>query len=159
MSKARETRLAEYRKSLRIEHEGLVRQMREEALLLTSGRTSTAMLRAARHPFRRKKRHLIKMHYQKLPINRQTGRLQKSLRVFRRDSQGRQVIRLQFTAPHSAHVLADGGTRSMIARGFRSVLRARYLREVETMSKQTLYAARLAGLKRKYAKIGVSSAN
>jgi|ERR1051325_2323361 hypothetical protein len=67
-----------------------------------------------------------------LPINRITGELIRSLRVFRRQAGNSTYFQLQFTSPHAV-VLTPGGTRFMKDRGFfvalntyaRGVLRSR----------------------------------
>jgi hypothetical protein len=55
-----------------------------------------------------------------LPINADTGRLRKSLRMRAappKDPSG-QVLQLGFTAPYAKHVLNPKGTKRMVARGF-----------------------------------------
>lgn len=98
---------------------------RERALLLTSGTVSSATLAEMGHPFGRnpakgRRKGSMRGNLPRLPINRQTGALQKSLRIIPTPS----GWRLQFTAPHSPFILAPGGTRKMVARGFWSALRS-----------------------------------
>lgn len=108
------------RRSLRLTLHSSVEASRNDAIRLTSGTISSARLRAMGHPFaRRHKNPLIPP----LPINRQTGRLQASLRVFRR---GETQAVLQFTAPHAKFVLAPLGTAKMLPRGFWIEMRRRH---------------------------------
>lgn len=111
---------------MREEHEAMVDDVREDAFDLTSGNVSTKQLRRKGHPFARS-RSLVRTTGKggrrspvpKLPINRQTGRLRRSLTVHKRyDGPRGQVIVLYFAAPHARFVLALGGTRRMVARGF-----------------------------------------
>lgn len=104
----------------------MVDEVKADALNLTSGKVSTAQLRRMGHPFARA-RALVRTRGKggrrspvpKLPINRQTGRLQESLTVQKRyDGPRGQVIVLYFGAKHAKFVLALGGTRRMVARGF-----------------------------------------
>lgn len=108
------------RRSLKITLQASVDAARADALKLTSGTLSTAQLRAMGHPFARRHRNTL---IPPLPINRQTGRLQASLRVFRR---GENQAQLQFTAPHAKFVLAPQGTAKMLPRGFWVEMRRRH---------------------------------
>lgn len=101
----------------------------------TVGRLTTAMLRRIKHPYARRPRVLNVQKlsgfrgYQKgkvaqvtkagrvadLPINRQTGRLKRGIRLTRRKN-GSQFD-LYSIAPHARFVLAVGGTKYMRPRG------------------------------------------
>jgi len=138
------------RRSLTIEAASLVRGQKEEALKLTSGTVSTKRLSQMGHPFGRmttgnKRKGRMRGTLARLPINRQTGRLQQSLRVFHRYEGGNVVWRLQFMAPHGKFVLARGGTRKMVARGFWTALRKRYEREKKRFKTALLRAHKLGG--------------
>jgi hypothetical protein len=102
----------------------LAEQMKEEAIKLTSGTVSTAQLRAMGHPFAR--RHPGSLA--RLPINRQSGGLQRSIRIMPRTVAGEEGFQLQFTSPHSKYVLRRMGTRKMVARGFWSEMKRRFRR-------------------------------
>lgn len=111
-----------------------------EAVKLSQGTTSSAALRAAGHPFA-KKRSLGRLgrlgdrsragaavfaSYPLLPINRQSGRLARSWRVIRAGD----GYRLQNFAPESKFVLRRGGTRYMVDRRFWDELHRRALPKV-----------------------------
>lgn len=117
-----------FRRSLRLGTAHLAQAMKSEAIALTSGGISTAELRARGHPFGRGARRSTRLRIPTplLPINLQSGRLQRSLRVFRRQAQGEHYLQLQFTAPQSKYVLRPGGTTKMVDRGFWKAMRARY---------------------------------
>jgi hypothetical protein len=125
-------RAAKVRRSLFVEHKAVVEAMQEEARRLTSGTVSSETLRAMGHPFARKatkgrRKGAQRGSLPRLPINRQTGDLQKSLRVFRRWQGNTVAYQLQFTSPHSV-VLTPGGTDRMVARGFWSAMKQHYQR-------------------------------
>lgn len=105
-------RLADRARSVLITVESVVEKQRQHAIRLTSGTVSSERLRKLGHPYAR--RH-GRARLPLLPIHKQTGQLQRSLRVFRR---AKYEWRLQFTAAHSKHVLRPGGTEKMLARGF-----------------------------------------
>lgn len=100
----------------------------ENARKLLSGHRSTAELRRRGHPFAR--RHLGQgkgrfIPTAKLPINRQSGRLIRGLKMVSRGSIGRFVgdgtvtKRVEFHGvPYSKFVLRKGGTKFMVDRGF-----------------------------------------
>lgn len=113
------------RRSLQTAMQELVEKLKAEAIKLTSGTVSTAQLRALDHPFARRHGQAL---IPKLPINLQTRRLQRSLRVMPRTVRGDPIWQVQFTAPYSQFVLRPGGTRKMVARGFWSAMR-RYYRD------------------------------
>lgn len=115
------TRAAKVKRSLESEHGSLVEQAKQDAIKLTSGSVSTKQLRRMGHPFSRRRPQA----FPRLPINRQSGQLQKSLRVFRRFDARGLTYQLQFTSPHAV-VLRPGGTAIMVARGFWAELRKRH---------------------------------
>ena len=125
---------------------------REEAERLTSGPRRTARdLRRAGHPFRRNRLRAIGRRgggglslmaaWPLLPIGRQSGRLRRSFRIFRR---GDGVWRMQNIAPHSPAVLAPGGTKNMVRRGFWEELNRRTIRKVR-QKRLELWRAGLKG--------------
>jgi len=139
-------RFDQVRRSFTVMHADMVQDMAKEAETLTSGTTSTAQLREMGHPFSRRRarsrggirKALASAGIAKLPINRQTGRLQRSLRVMR-DGEG---WRIQFVAPHAKFVLAPGGTRKMVARGFWPEMRKRF----KPRNRRLIYEMRLRQL-------------
>ena len=138
------------KRSLTIEAASLVRGQKEEALKLTSGTVSSKRLAQMGHPFGRvatgnRRKGRMRGSLPRLPINRQSGALQQSLRVFHRAEGGDMVWRLQFMAPHAKFVLAVGGTRKMVARGFYAALRKRYEREKKRFRTALLRAHKLGG--------------
>lgn len=104
---------------------------------LTSGVTSTATLRKLGHPFGRtaagrargvsaavRARTRYRGAVPLLPINRQTGGLQQSLRV-EGPTGAKHSYSVAFTADYAAFVLSPTGTKKMVARGFYAELRKR----------------------------------
>lgn len=127
LAQAQKLRFGVLVRSLRVEHAQLAKDMGEKAVDLTSGRISSKTLKLMGHPFGRGKgRRALKGggratniggRVSLLPINRQTGRLSNSLRVFKRQTVPQTFI-LQFMAPHAKFVLSLTGTRRMVPRGF-----------------------------------------
>ena len=118
------------KRSLQIAAASMVEEQKQEAIRLTSGDVSSAQLRREGHPFGRsftgnRRRGRQRGTRARLPINKQSGELQKSLRVFRRISGEGVTFQLQFTSPHAV-VLSPGGTSKMVARGFWTALRKHY---------------------------------
>lgn len=146
----------------RVEHRKLAYKIADEHLNLTGGSTSSKELARRGYPFgRRRGRITITLHSHGgrrerfraskvrsviptplLPINRQSGRLQRSLRIIPEGGIGLQSFRIQFTAPHAPYVLAPGGTKRMVARGFRTEMRRRFA----ILNRQTIYQMRLRQL-------------
>src|ERR1044072_4256940 len=104
---------------------------------LTSGGISRSTLRKLGHPFGRssagrargvsqkiKDRTKFRGSVPLLPINRQTGGLQRSLRVTGPAGSG-HAYSVAFTADYAAFVLSPTGTRPMVARGFYAEIRKR----------------------------------
>jgi hypothetical protein len=89
------------------------REMGKIAEELTSGTTSSAELRRMGHPFSR--RH--PQNFPRLPINRQSGSLQKAIRIVRRVVGNTEQLFLRVSHPH-ALVLRKEGTSRMVPRGF-----------------------------------------
>ena len=123
-------RLNRVARSVRIEHERLVEDMKKDAIVLASGPYTARDLRDMDHPYAR--RHgspLLPL----LPININTGRLLRSMRVFRRRTTAGTIWQLQYMIPYSKFVLAPDGTTYMFARGYWVALRDRYQARVERM--------------------------
>lgn len=97
-----------------------VLETREEMLHLTSGNTSTAQLRRMGHPYARNRfpSGQTRVSLPLLPINRQTGDLQRSLFTFPFTTETSFGARLGFDSRHARFVLARGGTRYMLDRLF-----------------------------------------
>ena len=95
---------------------------KRNAIVLTSGTTTTEQLAAMGHPFgrlptNRGGRGAIRGSLPRLPINDQTGQLQASLFVLP-DARFRGVgYKIGFSSPHAV-VLTPGGTPNMVARSF-----------------------------------------
>jgi hypothetical protein len=121
---------------------GLKEEAIKPAKELTSGSISTKQLAAADHPFARRNRtdsgRLRRSNnpnvraarasvgrFPKLPINKQTGELQKAIKMQVRQA-GEGVWRLTLTAnsPHAV-VLSPQGTRTMVPRGYIEALQSR----------------------------------
>lgn len=121
---------------------------------MTSGRVSTRTLRKLGHPFSRSKAKRFKggvkarvasLGVPRMPINRQTGRLQRSLKMTRVPG-GIQSYRLEFLAPHAKYVLAQQGTRKMVARGFWTEARKKW----QSRNRRLYYEMRLRQLQIMY---------
>lgn len=122
-------------------HRDLYQGGRDDHAQYTSGRVSTAQLRAMGHPFgrkvtggvrgvqngatnrslsghaKRKGNQIRRGKLRRLPINRQTGGLRRSF--FQTVEQGPdRTVEMGFRAPYAAYVLGPKGTRKMVARGF-----------------------------------------
>lgn len=112
-------------RSLSVQTAQVAQQAKAIAIELTSGSVSTAQLQAMGHPFaRRNRQRKARVSLPKLPINVQSGALQKSLRVFSARTGGETAFRVQFTSPHAV-VLTPGGTAQMVSRGFWPEMRKR----------------------------------
>lgn len=112
-------------------HRDLAHQGFVDALELTSGTTSTKTLRKMGHPFGRIRTTLpgkgrMRGRLPLLPINRQTGRLQRGLRIVEQQKQTMQTIDIRSRAPYTKYILALGGTRRMVARGYKPEVERRW---------------------------------
>jgi hypothetical protein len=128
-------RFAGVKVTIREATEALAEGGQEDFHSQTVGRLTTAMLRRIKHPYARRPRvlNIQKLSgfrgYQKgkvaqvttrgrvadLPINRQTGRLKRGIRLARK--KGGTEFDLYSEAPHARFVLAVGGTKHMRPRG------------------------------------------
>src|SRR5688572_8509120 len=89
LATAQKQKAKRVRRSLSIASQNMIEDMKREALRLTSGTVSTAELRRMGHPYGRRRTGTRRRGAQRgslprLPIHRQEGALQRSLRVFRR---------------------------------------------------------------------------
>ena len=101
------------------EHEQMIRDMESDAKELVSGKVSKSTLRRLGHPFGKtaggRKRGKLPL----LPINVQTGRLKRSLERRKISSHSSdRVYDIGFDAPYAKYVLAIGGTKRMVSRGY-----------------------------------------
>ena len=121
---------------------GMKEEAIKPAIALTSGSITTKQLRQMDHPFARRNRtpqgrlrpsrsaritaaRQSVGRIAKLPINRQTGALQKAIKVNVRSTAGtRWRVSLVINHPHAV-VLSPQGTRYMIPRGFAEELTRR----------------------------------
>jgi len=140
--------------SWKIEHRNMAEMLMGDAQTLTSGRVSTRTLRKLGHPFSRNKGRAFKggvnarvaaIGIPKLPINRQTERLQQSLRMTK-VAGGIQSYRIEFLAPHAKYVLAQGGTKKMVAREFWTAMRKHW----DSRNRRLYYEMRLRQLQIMY---------
>lgn len=121
--------------------EGLKAEAIKPAIALTSGTISAAQMAEAGHPFARRSRDRTGRlkrgrtaeiravrraigRLPRLPINRQSGELQKSLKVTVRSGGGVWRLYLDTNSPH-AIVLSPQGTKTMVPRGFVEELQRR----------------------------------
>jgi hypothetical protein len=138
-------RAEKVRRSLAIAGQSMVNDMKQEALRLTSGTVSSETLAAMGHPYARRRTTTRRRGGQRgslprLPIHRQSGELQKSLRVFKRMNARGITWQLQFTSPHAV-VLNPGGTSKMVARGFWAAMKQHYNQKAK---RRMLQAYRMA---------------
>lgn len=152
--------------SFRVEQRELAIKIADVMLDLTSGGISTAELKRRGHPFgkgkgrislslkeggrsrryRTFKPPLVITPTPLLPINKQRGTLQRSLRVIPEHYGDRTSFRVQFTAPHAKYVLKRGGTALMVDRGYWPELRIR----AQKLKAKSIYQMRLNELRIMY---------
>lgn len=149
----------------KIEHKRMVDTMGKFMQDTVSGPIKTKELRRRGHPFGRRRGRISLKLYQNtgrkqtfragpksrvptplLPINYQTGKLRRSFRIIPQMGMGVQSFRLQFTARHSKFVLAQGGTKKVVARGYWSAVRT----EWKSRNKKMVYQMRLRQLQIMY---------
>jgi len=142
--------------SWQISHKRMAEQLMGDFQDMTSGKVKTTTLRRLGHPFSRSRARKFKggvnarinsIGVPKLPINRQTGRLQRSLSM-KQVPGGIQSYRLEFSAAHAKYVLAQGGTKKMVARGFWTEARKRW----DARNRRLIYEMRLRQLQIMYGK-------
>lgn len=136
------------------EHKSMSNDMVDVAKKLTSGKIKTKRLRELGHPFSRrkfsflqkekkaslKKRRLGLANVPLLPINRQTGVLQKSLAhraIYYPDSLNAEQI--SFNAPYAKFILSARGTRKMIARGYPQAFKKLFKKRESIMKQRFRY--------------------
>lgn len=145
---------------MKTEHQHLAEALKRDAKELTSGGISSDQLAAMGHPFGRGRgrrmfkapgrgatRYRAKGDGRKgyaplLPINRQTGRLYRSWTITR-VSGGIQSFQIGPAVSYARYVLAVGGTKRMVARGFWSAMKRKW----KSRNKQLLYEIRLRQLR------------
>lgn len=118
-------RFAHVARTIREMHREISEAGGQDGQELTSGTTSTAQLRAMGHPFGRGtgasngryRPGLKRGRLRSLPINRQTGGLQRRLQL-RRGRGGIQTFELTPGVHPGNWVLNPDGTRKMVGRGF-----------------------------------------
>lgn len=150
-------RFARLERSIKIAHKDLADKMMAHAQDQTSGPISSKQLAAMGHPFGRgagritakgKLRVTARGSAPLLPINKQSGELKRSWRLFRRNTASGQMFQLQPTSPH-AIVLRPGGTKKMVARGFWTMMKTEFKKQnrvtVQRMRYLTLLEMRKAG--------------
>jgi hypothetical protein len=135
--KAQVARFAKMTGDIRKGHREIVREAWQDAQELTSGAITSKQLAAMGHPFGKgasaalstpsgrrrgasvasRRKHMGGGSLTGLPINRQTGALQRS-RYMRKVSGGAQRFDVGFSAAHGKYVLAVRGTQRMVARGY-----------------------------------------
>lgn len=149
----------------KIEHKKMAGDLGRDMQDMVSGSVKTKELRRRGHPFgRRKGRISLKLYRNTgrkqtwragpksrvptplLPINLQSGRLRRSFRIIPQTGIGVQSFRLQFTARHSKFVLAQGGTKKMVARGYWSAVRVAW----KSRNRKMVYQMRLRQLQIMY---------
>lgn len=111
-------RLEHWKQAVQVEHEALVKAQVEDMQALLSGTVPTKQLVALGHPFARRSGGRKRGRVPSLPINRQTGRLKRSLRRKTLAESSRITYEVSFTAPYAKYVLSPSGTRKMVGRGY-----------------------------------------
>lgn len=117
-------------RSLRAATRELADKGKEDALELTSGTVSKETLKRLGHPFARKpvigrRRGGQRGSLPRLPINAQSGYLQRHFRVWQASKDSWVLAN---NAPYGKFILAIRDTKYMVARGFYPALRVRYER-------------------------------
>jgi len=132
--KAMEKRFAQVGITAEAVHRVLWEGGEEDHQAYTSGTISTRQLRSMGHPFARegkaarnaiqgKRRGSVQRTIKKgrrvngLPINKPTGRLQRSFESIQTNDRDK-TVKMFFKAPYAKYVLSPTGTSKMIARGF-----------------------------------------
>lgn len=138
MARAKKARFAKKRRSLEAETEEIALGLKAEAIRLNSGTTTQRQLDEKGNPFgrgrgrkttvekfkgRRRRGRRAKGFAPLLPINEQTGRLKRSLRLVRVRRGDTTSYRLFFTVRHAKWILAPGGTSRMVSRRFWEAMR------------------------------------
>lgn len=134
LAEAQKRKFAKVQRSMRAVHEAMARDMLQTAQELSAGPIKQATLDAMGNPFGRgggRKTHGKRSHRLRftgrgaaplLPINVQTGRLQRAWRLMPRNG----AFLLLNTSPEGKFVLAPGGTSKMVARGFWTAMKRAY---------------------------------
>lgn len=102
-----------------------------QAIKLTSGTLTTEMLEAMGHPYSRRRRNPA---VPVLPINKQTGRLQRSFRFM--PTRHKTTFHLQATAPYAHEILSVSGTSLMVPRDFQKELIRRSFEEMKRLNQK-----------------------
>ena len=110
-------------RSVRAEDERQAELAKKDALMLVSGTVPREVINRTR-PFSRRRPSGMR----RLPINAHSNRLRNSLRKMSRTVGGRRVKDIFFTAPYAPFILARGGTRTMVARGYMAEMNRRIRR-------------------------------
>lgn len=147
-------RFANAKRSMTVANRELAKAMQGHAIRLTSGNVSTETLRKLGHPFarqgpgvndtipmrsggrKRRVRVTVRGVAPLLPINKQTGRLQRSLRII----PVKDEFRLQFTAPYARYALAP--TKFIVNRNFWPSMRRLGANEQQKAIKAVMAAQR-----------------
>lgn len=110
-------------RSVRAADEKQAELARKDAHALVSGTVPHEVIQR-QHPFSRRRPGGMR----RLPINVNKDRLRRSLRKVSRTVGGARVKDIFFTARHARFVLARGGTRTMVARGYMAEMNRRIRR-------------------------------
>lgn len=121
--RAQGARFARIQADLEIEHEALAKDMKSEAIGLTSGTVSTSTLERLGHPFGRRASGRKRGRLPTLPINKQSGKLRAGFRIYKISLQGITHRDVMNIVPYAKYVLAIGGSTRVVARGFYRELR------------------------------------
>lgn len=102
----------------------MTKEMKSEAIGLTSGSVRTSTLRKLGHPYGRRPSGRRRGRLAALPINAQTGKLRAGFsRVKVLGPGGKVSYDLTNKAPYAKYILSLGGTTKMVSRGFWRELR------------------------------------
>lgn len=139
LARAQQRKFENFVRSAKTIHKEVAQDMLREAVETTSGGTPQKTLDALGNPFGRrggrktygKRGHRLRFTAKGaaplLPINVQTGRLVRGWRIMPRTSgSGNVTYTLQNMSPEGKFVLAVGGTKTMVARGFWPHMRRAY---------------------------------
>jgi hypothetical protein len=112
-------RLARMQATIKQSVQDMQKQGVQDAVELTGGMIKSRQLAAMGHPFARGRGNAGRMRgkLRPLPINVQSGKLRRSMRSRGYKKLGFEVLSSQ--VPYARFILAEGGTRKMVARGLK----------------------------------------
>ena len=130
MAKARRARAGNLNDAIRRTVDKAADIIEQEATVLTSGTISSATLAALGHPYSRARPGSLP----RLPINKQSGDLQRSARFKPFGGAGYAGFSFSYAAEYAKYILSPTGTKRMVARPFFAELVKRARPRLEKMA-------------------------